>query len=280
MDPIVRALMSAAGAAEPPEGQQEFTSPGTHSWTAPAGVTSVCVVCVGGAGNGVNSLGRGIAGGGGGLGYKNNITVSPGTSYTVKVGSGASGNYSSDGEDSYFISTSTVKGGGGEGGGTAGTGAGEGGTYTGDGGGNGGDGGLGGSDSSGGDGAGGGGAGGYSGDGGDGGGYGETQQNGFNGSGGGGGGGSGVIQAGGGFSSGGMGGGVGLLGQGSNGAGGTGTGGGGGKGSVSPSEITQSPGGGGAGYWTGETYTDGANGAVRIIWGDNRSFPSTNTGNV
>ena len=45
-------------------------------WT-PAGVTSVCVVAVGG--------------GCGGLGYKNNITVIPGNSYTVYVGGGGNG---------------------------------------------------------------------------------------------------------------------------------------------------------------------------------------------
>jgi hypothetical protein len=35
-------------------------------------------------------------------------------------------------------------------------------------------------------------------------------------------------------------------------------------------------GGGGSGYSGGQ----GASGAVRIIWGPNRSFPSTNTGNL
>ena len=35
------------GVATPP-GQEEFTVPGTYSWTVPGGVTSVCVVCIGG----------------------------------------------------------------------------------------------------------------------------------------------------------------------------------------------------------------------------------------
>ncbi len=35
-------------AAASPSGQQAYTTAGTFSWTAPAGVTSVCVVCVGG----------------------------------------------------------------------------------------------------------------------------------------------------------------------------------------------------------------------------------------
>jgi len=32
--------------------QAAFTTAGTFSWTAPAGVTSVCVVCIGGGGSG------------------------------------------------------------------------------------------------------------------------------------------------------------------------------------------------------------------------------------
>ena len=62
----------------PAPGQQEYTTAGTYSWTAPAGVTSVCVVCVGGGGAGYSApdTSRSSAGGGG-LGWKNNITVVP-----------------------------------------------------------------------------------------------------------------------------------------------------------------------------------------------------------
>ena len=67
------------------KGQQEFTASGT--FTAPSYVTSVCVVCIGAGGSGA---GNGAGGGGGGLAYKNNITVVPGTSYTVTIGSGSS----------------------------------------------------------------------------------------------------------------------------------------------------------------------------------------------
>ena len=75
-------------------GQAEFTTPGTYSWTAPTGVTSVSVVCIGAGGAGtrgtspsdVDQLRRG--GGAGGLGWKNNIPVTPGQSYTVVVGAG------------------------------------------------------------------------------------------------------------------------------------------------------------------------------------------------
>ena len=117
----------------PPAGQQSYTSAGTFTWTAPAGVTSVCAVCVGAGGNETTAGGDG----GGGLGWKNNIPVVPGQSYQVVVG--AQGTSGANGQDSYFINTSTVKGGGGSIGGT--NNGGTGGDYVGDGGGNGGNGG-------------------------------------------------------------------------------------------------------------------------------------------
>lgn len=71
-----------------------YDTPGTYSWTAPDGVTSVSAVCIGAGGAGtrgtspsdVDQLRRG--GGGGGLGWKNNISVIPGQTYTVVVGAG------------------------------------------------------------------------------------------------------------------------------------------------------------------------------------------------
>lgn len=69
-----------------PRGQEEFTTPGTFSWVAPVGVTSVSVVCIAGGNGG------GIGGGaGGGCAYINNLAVTPGTSYTVVVGAGGTG---------------------------------------------------------------------------------------------------------------------------------------------------------------------------------------------
>ena len=172
-------------------GESVYTTTGTYSWVCPAGITSVSVVCIGTTdtwNDGPISYGKG----GGGLGYKNGISVTPGSSYTVVVGD-------KDGDtDSYFISKATVKGGGGN--------SGTGGNYVGDGGGNGGNGGgyYGG----------GGGAGGYSGNGGAG---GPQTAGGSAGSGGGGGGGAGLGTASG-FAGGG--GGVGLYGEGTSGAGG------------------------------------------------------------
>lgn len=244
------------------QGQEAFTTAGTYSWVCPAGVTSVSVVCIGGgAGSDASNCG-----GGGGLGYKNNITVVPGNSYTVVAGaSGSVGRV--NGGDSYFISTATVAGYGG----TKGT-PGLGGGYVGDGGGNGGNGGSGGK-------GGGGGGGGYSGAGGKGGNQGAF--NGANGSGGGGGGGGGANTQ-----DGGAGGGTGMLGLGANGTGGAygnyaspGTGGSGGETGPSsyPGAYPQGNYGGGSGAGSARA----GNGGVRIIWpGTSRSFPSTNTGDL
>ena len=124
-------------------GEAVYEIPGTYSWTCPAGVTSVSTVAIGGGGGGRTWFGGtqgGTGGGGGGLGYKNNIAVTPGENYTVVVGWG--GTSAGSGGDSYFISSATVAGGRGIRGnnqtGSADVTGGAGGTYTGDGGGNGG----------------------------------------------------------------------------------------------------------------------------------------------
>ena len=284
-----------------PPGQAEFTTAGTQSWTCPEGVTSVCVVAVGAGGPNQGSGGAGGFDGssGGGLGWKNNITVVPGQSYTVVVGTPDN----SGAGDSYFINTSTVKGGGGTGSYQGGSVAGD---YVGDGGGNGG---VGGSrwtwDGYGAGAGGGGGAGGYSGDGGAGGKGGSSYQlqsapngdgpqggNGVDGQGGGGGG------AGGAGSGSAGGGGVGIYGEGASGTGGTkytynsststpmGTGGsGGGDGQGTDASDPNGGngglyGGGGGSYGNGGPVGDSGGGAVRIIWGDGRAFPSTNTADV
>jgi len=246
MDPITFAvaLGAAAPAGEADPGGHLFEGPGSFTWTAPAGVTSVCVVCIAG--------GRANGGAGGGLSYKNDIAVTPGTGYAVEIGDGSS-------NSTYFINTSTVWVDGlssavGDGGGDGGRGQ-----------------------------VAGGGAGGYSGNGGRA--YGETNQSGTSGSGGGGGGGGGVYNyptnwAGGG------GGGVGVYGEGSSGSGGSGVaGGGGGSGGDAGTSASGTSGPGGNGGKYGGAAGQGKNGAgtrapgaVRIIWGEGRSFPSTNVG--
>lgn len=275
------------GLGNTPPGQQEFTTPGTYTWTCPANVFSVSVVCVGGGGGGNFA---GTSGGGGGLGWKNDIFVTPGNSYTVVVGAGGAGgvgypNPSANGSNSYFISFSTVGGERGLGGHAGGTG----GSYTGSGGGQGGT-GI----------AGAGGAGGYTGKGGNGTtGYGNTAQSGA----GGGGGGGGFFEwiQNGWLEGGGGGGGVGIYGQGSNGAGGqnpygegTNSRGLGGSGGTNGANTTGDVGGTGGNYGGGGgrgghiNYggATGGGGAVRIIWSGTRAndvirlFPSTNTANV
>lgn len=244
-----------------------YTTAGTYSWVAPACVTSVAVVVVGSGGRGYNGSGAG-GGGGGALVYRNSISVTPGSSYSIVVGANAS-------SSSAF---SAVAGGGSNnnGGGTcisvaAGAPSG---TYT--------------AGFSGGTGwqgrgcsgypGGGGGAGGYSAAGGQGGSNSRTITASSGGGGGGGWGGGG--------------GGVGLYGAGANGAaatspnngaGGAGSGGyraDGTQGSAASTGYSGGRYGGGSGY--GNTCTGGI-GAVRIVWcvGGARgtpSFPSTNVG--
>lgn len=323
----------------PPQGQAEYTSPGTYSWIAPPGITSVSVVAVGAGGDSMSAGSFspinptywgiwgawGTGGGGGGLGWKNNIPVTPGQLYTVVVGSSGVWNGSATGStkggDSYFISRSTVCGYGGGGNIPSEFSTlafsqnfsysdlsafrspvspvnivGAGGTFVGDGGGNGGDGGL----------SivqnytlplnsrlGGGGAGGYSGNGGSGGNddLGGNYSSGQSGSGGAGGGGGSYL----GFSdlNGSSGGGVGILGEGDSGSGAVGLdnlqiigGGGGSGGSDGPYGYFSNKGGtgdfgGGAAVQARFARKRPAgNGAVRIIWGSGRAFPSTNTGNL
>jgi hypothetical protein len=264
---------------------------GTFSWTAPAGVTSVSVVAVGGGSSGGTSWSY-AGGSGGGLGWKNNIAVTPGQSYTVRVGRGpAYSNGDNYGGNSYFIDTNTVAGGGGSHASfgtseaTIGTRNGYGGGYVGEGGGQGGN-----ASSY----QGGGGAGGYTGRGGNQ--YSDYQPNPTD-SGAGGGGGyySSTYGSGGG-------GGVGLNGRGGTGSGGNymynpfqgynnsysyGSGGAGGSGGENggygenpfsssgqygPPGGNYGGGGGGPGSsgWPGGR---GGQGGVRIIWGGGRSFP-------
>ena len=99
----------------------------TYSWTCPPNVFSISVVAVGGGGTGAQQLSsvgmEGAGGGGGALAYRNNISVTPGTSYTVVVGIGGpapagygAGTAGNNGGDSYFGDGSLVKAGGGKGG--------------------------------------------------------------------------------------------------------------------------------------------------------------------
>ena len=117
-------------------GQQVYegiAAPGSSSsmftWICPPGVTSVSVVAVGSGGNGGPAYFQTAAigsaqtatgsAGGGGLGWQNNIPVTPGNSYTVAAGNrNSTGPFLSgqeSGAESYFKDASTVRGGGGQG---------------------------------------------------------------------------------------------------------------------------------------------------------------------
>lgn len=263
-------------------GEASFTTPGTYSWTCPAGVNFVHVVCIGGGGGGGGNGSGGSGGGGGGLAWKNDIPVVPGQSYTVGVGSGSAFTSSTTvrqtGGTSYFISLDTVAAYGGQTGLASNpqSGGAGGGYFP-----TGGSGGGGGSTTATDTGGGGGGAGGYTGFGGAGGAYATNGSAGTGGGAGGGGGGGGSTS----LSRGGGGGGVGLLGEGTSGSGGA-TGGisgspgtGGSTGTDGSASAAGVYGGGGAGAdSSGATPGAGGGGAVRIIWGPDRAFPSTNTG--
>jgi hypothetical protein len=255
-------------------GQSIFTTPGTYSWTAPVGVKSVSAVVVGGGGGccnlgGADTYGTG-GGGGGGLTYGNNIPVVPGQSYTVFVGAGgANGRFPTAlitlGQESYFISNTHIYAAGGQ----PWTGGADPTYYVGGGGGAGGYSGVGGRGSGkaladGPIAAGGVGCGTYATGGGNGGigggGIGVPDVSAAAGSGGAGGGGYSAYNVS--YS----GGGVGLYGTGSNGSAGTSTSVAGGPGSGGSAKLY----GGGAGKGG-----SGGGGAVRIIWGEGRSYPST-----
>ena len=68
-----------------------YSTSGSYTFTVPAGVTSVTVECWGGGGNGGNRTSNGTTGGGGGGAYARSvISVVPGSTYDVRVGTGGS----------------------------------------------------------------------------------------------------------------------------------------------------------------------------------------------
>lgn len=276
-------------------GQSAYTIAGTYTFTVPVEVTSISAVVIGGGGGGSGANSAQIrnetnnGGGGGGLAY-GTIAVTPGETLNITVGAGGTGGVADAaaadaGGTSTIVRSATtlLSGGGGAGGqyrsnGLTDAGGASGGTAR-IGGGSGGNSGTGSNNSGA---TGGGGAGGYSGNGGNGGAF-NASGSASTGAGGGGGGGfqgtSDTLRAGGG-------GGVGILGSGANGTAGTTNGGGGGGGSSGTSGGGNTTGlggqygggGGGKSDSTAGTLTiggAGTGGAVRIIWGTGRSYPST-----
>lgn len=113
-----------------PAGQDAYAATGT--WVAPTGVTSVQADVWGAGGGGGGAVGTvgGSGAGGGAYSGSTTLSVTPGNSYTVTVGTGGpAGGVSAAGtvgNDSWFNSTGTILakggGGGGAGGGTVGSG--------------------------------------------------------------------------------------------------------------------------------------------------------------
>ena len=264
-----------------------YYTPGSYVFTVPDDTEVISAVAIGGGGGGSTSTlsANGISGGGGGGGalHYNTFEVTPGEELAIVVGPGGSGGSSAGNNNANAGGESSIKRGATylvrAGGGSAGlynvtTGYTPGGTnYSGTYGGGGGNGGRGGCGSNGNTGGGGGGAGGYSGNGGDG-----SQGTSYNetaGSGGGGGGGTGAnawvtaVTWGGG--------GVEALGEGPSGGANATTNNI--QGEPGSNGTAQSYGGGGSGAEddSGAAGAPGAGGAVRLIWGANRSYPSTNT---
>lgn len=260
-----------------PTGEHIQVATGVRQWVVPAEVYEVSVVCVG-AGQGADGVPRGRGGDGGDLRWRNVIAVVPGESLTIDVGAG--GTNSADLMTRQGGSSSIKRGDGvllsAGGGGSADSsrlsetiGGGDGGRSA-----------LGGENGPGG----GGGAGGYSGNGGDGGNLLIESQPGQGGAAGGG---SYYVTESNGSHHSTPGGGVGLNGQGSNGVAGirgdANNGGGGGSGGNTGTWVAAGVYGGGARGLSSNSYfgaVNGANGAVRIIWGPGRNWPNTNTQTV
>ena len=91
-----------------------YNTAGSNTWICPAGVTSITVKCwgAGGGGGGSRASGSGGAGGGaGGYVEYSNLSVIPGVTYTVIVGTGGTagttgtGDVAGSGGSSSFANT-------------------------------------------------------------------------------------------------------------------------------------------------------------------------------
>jgi len=98
-----------------------ITATGNGTWTCPENVNSIMVECWGAGGGGQRANGNPAAGGGGsGGGYvRSNLSVIPGNTYNLYIGSGGSGNSGQNGQSTWFDSNSTLLAIGGRGAGNA-----------------------------------------------------------------------------------------------------------------------------------------------------------------
>ena len=92
-------------------GTQSFTTPGSFTWTVPAGITSVSIVAIGGGGGGSGTFGSyvGLVGGAGAV-VNSTLTVTPGQTLNLVVGGGGTAG------TSFLVGVSGPFGGGGGGG--------------------------------------------------------------------------------------------------------------------------------------------------------------------
>lgn len=100
-------------------GFKEYTSPGTYTFTVPAGVTVLSITACGGGGGGgyydydAGHNGGGAGGGGAAAAVGRKVTVTPGQALTITVGAGgaAGGGSTSDGKSTVIGTLLTLPGG-------------------------------------------------------------------------------------------------------------------------------------------------------------------------
>ena len=89
-----------------------FNDPGTYTFIVPEDITEITVEVWGGGGRGGARNSNGVGGGGGGGAYSRSVlSVTPGSTHSLRVGAGAPGNRvnnPANGGDSWFGSASTV----------------------------------------------------------------------------------------------------------------------------------------------------------------------------
>ena len=97
-------------------GTSAFTSAGGGTFVVPDGVTNIGIMAVGGGAAGLSGGSAGTitsGGGGGAVGFKNNITVTPGDVIAFTIGTGGSGSSANGGNTSITINSITYTAGGG-----------------------------------------------------------------------------------------------------------------------------------------------------------------------
>ena len=96
-------------------GTTQFTTAGSGTFVVPAGVTNIGFMGIGGGGAGPGSAPGSFSSGGGGgaIGFKNNITVTPGDVISFSVGAGGSGSSGNGSNTSITVNSITYTAGGG-----------------------------------------------------------------------------------------------------------------------------------------------------------------------